>query len=133
MRQMPSALRESTPSVNASRFARGGRRQTTHVWLRSRSQLRSQQLLWVSARRKPLTYAAGFRSGRCVFKFFRFFCYERERNIPAYNTPPDNFFILAILVSSTFTAVLTTEKFMPKKHLLHCEILTLECQFPPIQ
>ena len=94
------------------------------VWLRSRSQLRSQQLLWVSARRL-LTYAAGFRSGRCVFKFFRFFCYERERNIPAYNTPPDNFFLLAILVSSTFTAVLTTEKFMPKKHLLPCEILTL--------
>ena len=91
---------------------------------RSRSQLRSQQLLWFSARRL-LTYAAGFRSGRCVFNFFRFFCYERERNIPAYNTPPDNFFILAILVSSTFTAVLTTEKFMPKKHLLHCEILTL--------
>ena len=94
------------------------------VWLRSRSQLRSQQLLWVSARRL-LTYAAGFRSGRCVFKFFRFFCYERERKTRLYDTPPYNFFLLAILVSSTFTAVLTTEKFMPKKHLLPCEILTL--------
>lgn len=91
------------------------------VWLRSRS----QQLLWVSARRKPLTYAAGFRSGRCVFKFFRFFCYEIERKTRLYDTPPDNVFLLAILVSSTFTAVLTTEKFMPTKHLLHCEILTL--------